>query len=879
MRNLKKFLALVLAVMMVMGLMVTANAAEMPKVSLGEIDGTYASAAKVLATLGVIKGDAGTGDFHPEREVTRAEFAMMIYRIYTGDVDGDDVGDYAGYVDFSDVTTNKWYSGAVGFVQAAGIMQGDAGRGGTFRPGEPITVFEVLRTLLGALGYGKAGEFGEYTWKLDSADLADTLHLKDEIDAQKVNLRGNATREVVAQLIFNTMFQDRKGWDGTAYTSLGTMAVKRLHIEEETSTDEFGRPATVYTKNGVTLTTVAAPNATKVWSFTAAITDEGEELTAALGEAFESFAAVYTDGVKTEEGELSGVDVAAVVDASGNGVLIEVYKQVIDGADGEEPTTEYTLVIVNTYAVVLEESMITPADEDEETERTITLTDPDDGEITVVTDEYEVGDVILYTVTANDDEDSEEAYKVVDINVIEPALTGYVSHAGTDDAGDDYIRINRASTKYYLAENSVEDYDLPDPAVTEYDFYLDDYGYLVYAAEVEEDDGDDEGPASYYVYVEAFESTDTENLNQGTDNKMIGNTAATVVEAAAKVVDLETGETSVIKIGVKKDTNDDNKWKYLGADGKIPNESAVEVEGTEKDSDKFKDFMLCTDLGDGTYALTNDEDNELADVDAAKVATKKGDGNVTYKDGDGGTVPAISSTKLIVLTVSGEGTEDDPYTYEVDPITGYKNFVKMDANENAIAALIVTDEDGSAIAIYLAVPADDSGETSKSDYAIYIGQGEEVLVGEGKNAKTVYEQFFYVNGKKETYYSEESGAEFVDDTESDGESVAIGSVYVLTVDEDGVIESATHMDETNDAVDKIESVSVVNSDYIEGEAATVYFASSYYVYTQVTNTESDEVVSVKSAKINTAKERNVLVFRDKKDGVAVLVLILADLDE
>ena len=66
MRNLKKFLALVLAMVMAMSLMVTANAAtKSSKFPDENIDPQLVEAVDVLAGLEVFKGQNTTGGDHP----------------------------------------------------------------------------------------------------------------------------------------------------------------------------------------------------------------------------------------------------------------------------------------------------------------------------------------------------------------------------------------------------------------------------------------------------------------------------------------------------------------------------------------------------------------------------------------------------------------------------------------------------------------------------------------------------------------------------------------------------------------------------------------------------------------------------------------------
>ena len=81
----KKLLAMVLALVMTLSLAVSANAFKDDK----SISDDYAEAVAVLNGMGVFKGYED-GSFKPEGNITRAEVATIIYRIYTADVAKND---------------------------------------------------------------------------------------------------------------------------------------------------------------------------------------------------------------------------------------------------------------------------------------------------------------------------------------------------------------------------------------------------------------------------------------------------------------------------------------------------------------------------------------------------------------------------------------------------------------------------------------------------------------------------------------------------------------------------------------------------------------------------------------------------------------------
>ena len=196
MRNLKKILALVLALVMTFSVMATANAFTDDK----NIDATYDEAVAVLTGLGVFKGFED-GSFGPKGTITRAQVAAIIYRIVTGDVTDAQVGIYADYNKFSDVAANSWYAGYVNFCANAQYILGNGD--GTFKPDAPVTGYAALAMIQRAMGYDKNGEFTGAGWEVRTASNAQALGMLKNIKAG--TLGAAATREVVAEILFQAI--------------------------------------------------------------------------------------------------------------------------------------------------------------------------------------------------------------------------------------------------------------------------------------------------------------------------------------------------------------------------------------------------------------------------------------------------------------------------------------------------------------------------------------------------------------------------------------------------------------------------------------------------------------------------------------------------
>ena len=124
MRNLMKFLALVLAMMMVFSLMITVSAADAFTDADLVKERKYANAIDTLQEYGVLKGDEN-GNFNPDGEFSRAEMAGIAYRIAMGDVEGKLEKQNAIYAQkFTDVGENHWAAPYIGFCVNWGIVNG-----------------------------------------------------------------------------------------------------------------------------------------------------------------------------------------------------------------------------------------------------------------------------------------------------------------------------------------------------------------------------------------------------------------------------------------------------------------------------------------------------------------------------------------------------------------------------------------------------------------------------------------------------------------------------------------------------------------------------------------------------------------------------------
>lgn len=263
MRNLKKILALVLALVMSLSLVTVANAAYVDgKLDTDEdVNENYDEAVTVLMDMGIFQGYNDGESFEPQKNITRAEVATLLYRIVTADIEGKQANLYVDGAKFTDLTGYGWAKGYIGYCANGGIAKGRNAT--TFAPGDEITGYEVLAMILRAIGYDKNGEFTGANWSTEVASTAQKLGILEKVDAASAQLSKPATRELVAELLFRTMvdanmveYTTAFGYQSINYDvnkELGTLGWKNFYLQNsldngvDADIDDYGRPGWVWT--------------------------------------------------------------------------------------------------------------------------------------------------------------------------------------------------------------------------------------------------------------------------------------------------------------------------------------------------------------------------------------------------------------------------------------------------------------------------------------------------------------------------------------------------------------------------------------------------------------------------------------------------------
>ena len=213
MKNLKKVLALVLAFACAFTMFAGAAFTDQADISQTE-------AVDMLTALGVIDGYED-GSFQPDKTISRAEAAKMIYTIWNGG--NDNASAFEGTSNFTDVYSGHWAEGYINFCYANGIVAGKSTT--TFDPNADVTGTELAKMLLICMGYqaDKSGLEGS-AWSQNTNALASQNGLYDDVTA---SVNAAMPRQYAAQIMYNALGADTVQWsaDANAYEKVTTTSM------------------------------------------------------------------------------------------------------------------------------------------------------------------------------------------------------------------------------------------------------------------------------------------------------------------------------------------------------------------------------------------------------------------------------------------------------------------------------------------------------------------------------------------------------------------------------------------------------------------------------------------------------------------------------
>ena len=495
----KKFLSLVLALVMTMSL-VTISAGAKDFADDSDID--YKEAVDVISALGIVDGYSDSS-FRPDGSLTRGAAAKIICNLILGPTTASALS--ASTAPFKDVPTTNVFAGYITYCAQRGIISGYGD--GTFRPTGSLTGNAFMKMLLGALGYDSSIEgYTGSNWQVNVVKQAMGIGLDDGND----NFVGSktVTRQEAALYSFNMLQATMVEYDtkttvnvnGATVTIAGDKAQDKSwgtgtnndgNIEPDgfvqfaeqyfgglklyDGTDDFARPANVWRLDGVAIGTYAHDaDAT----YTAKV--ESGDIYADLGlnhSLNKNEMTVYVNGLEDADAPISvrrGSD--DKLDTSANGVLTEVFYNEEDDTVIVTCVESYVGTVVRSVdATARRDAYVVISPENEGVADPVIT-----GSVEFETeDDFADDTYVVYTYS----ESAEEVKSVIAAEEV----TGTVTRAENDDTNrDDKKALTIGDTRYSASKN-VAGQNLGDISPNEeYTVYLDTYGYLIYVERIDE---------------------------------------------------------------------------------------------------------------------------------------------------------------------------------------------------------------------------------------------------------------------------------------------------------------------------------------------------------------------------------------------------------
>lgn len=534
MKNLKKVLALVVALTMVLGTVCFAFT------DVAEESDVY-TAVQTLSSLSILNGYED-GTFGPEKDITRAEFAAVVCRALNMESSANGA---KGATPFADVPADHWASGYINLAAGQGIVNGYGD--GNFGPEDNVTYEQAVKMLVVALGFEPmAAQKGGFPtgYLVVGNTYGMTKGVKVAGDSAAAN------RGVVAQLTYNALdipmmeqtgfgtnieYKIQDGNNGTSYKTLltglevakldgsvtGTSIIGGFDVDEveytisEVYGDEtFANPETFTFAEGVNAddyfgiasTIYVKEVKTNKWEIIAIMPgadsaivelDKGDidELTATDLKYYETESAKKTTNLKLD----TLVDNEDIILNNAKTTLAAVKDSAVsDDAEimviENNGDSKYDMIVVKDYNYSVVEEVEADRDRfttkdlrrfsfDFEDETVLNSIVNKDGEAITLAD-FKEGDVIAYIL---EDGNKSADFKWIEIiNLGESLVTGTVTETNSNDGtiyvdGVEYeisasagaVKVNDEGTFYLSRTGKVFLFDLDASVASNYAYILD----------------------------------------------------------------------------------------------------------------------------------------------------------------------------------------------------------------------------------------------------------------------------------------------------------------------------------------------------------------------------------------------------------------------
>ena len=774
----KKFLSLVLALVMTMSL-VTVSAGAKDFTDNSKIN--YEEAVEVMSTLGVVGGYTD-GSFKPQGTLTRGAAAKIICNLILGTTTADALT--ADAAPYKDVATTNVFAPYIAYCAKEGIISGYAD--GTFRPAATLTGYAFMKMLLGALGLqaDKEGYTGP-NWSISvakralSKDVALDNGLKGEFNGAKA-----ATREEACLYALNMMKAGTFSYPNDNTVIVGNFSVstsakaeqdkktpyyetvfKNLHANS--TSDAFGRPATRWDYKGVKIGTYAkTPDLTYVGS------QKNNDIYADLNMSTKDTTAnLYVNGVSFDTAK-NGKDAATftvskandtkldklggTADKIGNGTLIEVYRN--------DDNNHVDVIAMSVYA-----GKITDVKDATSKKDAYVVVDTD-STIADFNDEYETeafaeDDVVAFTYA---DGEIQTMYKMESVSgeltkkVIDKSLT----------LGDTTYKYGKEKTFNGTSEAGLTN-------KSSYDVYVDANGFALYIEETGANVSD------YALLLK---------INGDATNWINGNRAKLVfADGSVKTVDTDKDYSNAysandLPLLVRVKTNSDGEYKLSGSyESKgVPalQNKKLTADGKTVNTDSKTIFVINKNGETAKFNVYTGIKNAPEIVDAANTAetyvySKGGVAKVVYITGVATTNSSKDITFIAGKSASKLNAATDTAAYYVynavvkGEVTSVMIMAKADENGNVQSDAQINNPGDLDNVIWFST-------TSDSDDIIYKAST--------KSTKGV--DVYSADGVKKVSSDEVIVGTMVNGVKGDGANMSMASdVKVYTINDDGDIEA------------------------------------------------------------------------------------------
>ena len=711
----KKFLSLVLALVMTMSL-VTVSAGAKDFTDSTKIQ--YNEAVDVMSAVKVIDGYAD-GSFNPSATLTRGAAAKIICNLILGPTTASAlVADAAPY---KDVPTNHTFAGYIAYCQKTGIISGYAD--GTFRPANSLTGYAFMKMLLGALGYDAANEgYTGGNWSINVAKRALNIGLDDDLVGDFNGVKA-VTREEACLYAFNTMKATMVEYDTTITIAGVTVAGARQDVVNSAKTetvkddnkmqfaekyftkltakadsDAFERPATTWAVGNEKVGTYV-DYTQMVAEYTTSVS--GKELYDAVGKtAFEDYDFYsYVDGAESDfykniaKNNKDDIKTVKGDKVSGNGALTQVF------VDNDKEKAVVT--VINTYLAQAKSDY--SSKKDSVSYKLYGATGTVKGDVSgedFAIENVKEDDFTLVTYSYKDEEiKSIDEVKTIADTEIQKFKSGKDGNLTVDGSKYDYSK-----TATYDPE-VLEKYTEEGGKVTNlkdvtYNIYVDQYGYVIGVEEVNAPDN--------YVFVTGVD----ENSSNLANKTWTAN--AIFIDGTAKTIEVKDGS------------------KTFGREGAIINSWYTY---TVNNSDEYSLTQVKYDkITDKKSLVAQHKDNITLKIDAKNISLA---GNSETVYGNDSTVYLLADMDKVGTTnvIAGvdevvTGVKNAAFTTKWYNDLGATAYPLYKSNGYVIAAVVVGESSTVASDLAYMISDDISSESYDKSTKTWTWTRDAVIGGE-----------------------------------------------------------------------------------------------------------------------------------------------------